>query len=270
MRCIPETSEYRLSEAPFCLVDKAYSDRVNSIRSDAILLGEVNVKMTKQCSRQYRSPIREQQANQTKDKICDAAERLLLSNGYAKMTVSAIAQEAGVSTQTVYAVFGSKRGIIATTLDRAVRTSNIFEMHQHSLTSANIYEAMRLTAELVRQVHEQERPIFDLLRGAGALDPELALIENKRECSRKDIATDHLVQLLANAGPGTLRQDLSLTKAGDIFWSLTDRCIYKRLIQECNWESAEYANWLYETLTHSLLEHPAPADKLNPFSVSSF
>lgn len=73
----------------------------------------MTVKMEKHTARKYSSPIRERQANQTRTNILDATQRLFLERGYAKTTVEAIAQEAGVAKQTVYAVFRSKNGIVA-------------------------------------------------------------------------------------------------------------------------------------------------------------
>ena len=53
--------------------------------------------MEKHTARKYSSPIRERQANQTRTNILDATQRLFLERGYAKTTVEAIAQEAGVA-----------------------------------------------------------------------------------------------------------------------------------------------------------------------------
>ena len=138
----------------------------------------MTVKMEKHTARKYSSPIRERQANQTRTNILDATQRLFLERGYAKTTVEAIAQEAGVAKQTVYAVFRSKNGIVAELLDRAVFTERVFELHDRSLETANIHEALKLTAQLVLQVHESQSPVFDLLRGAGMLDPQLARVQN--------------------------------------------------------------------------------------------
>lgn len=98
--------------------------------------------MEKHTARKYSSPIRERQANQTRTNILDATQRLFLERGYAKTTVEAIAQEAGVAKQTVYAVFRSKNGIVAELLDRAVFTERVFELHDRSLETANIHEAL--------------------------------------------------------------------------------------------------------------------------------
>ena len=152
--------------------------------------------MEKHTARKYSSPIRERQANQTRTNILDATQRLFLERGYAKTTVEAIAQEAGVAKQTVYAVFRSKNGIVAELLDRAVFTERVFELHDRSLETANIHEALKLTAQLVLQVHESQSPVFDLLRGAGMLDPQLARVQNDLRCVNRDRQETHVRFLL--------------------------------------------------------------------------
>lgn len=156
----------------------------------------MTVKMEKHTARKYSSPIRERQANQTRTNILDATQRLFLERGYAKTTVEAIAQEAGVAKQTVYAVFRSKNGIVAELLDRAVFTERVFELHDRSLETANIHEALKLTAQLVLQVHESQSPVFDLLRGAGMLDPQLARVQNDLRCVNRDRQENHVRFLL--------------------------------------------------------------------------
>lgn len=58
-------------------------------------------------TRTYSSPLREQQALQTRRRILDAATRVL-SEGAAGMTIPAVAKEAGVAVPTVYRHYGSK------------------------------------------------------------------------------------------------------------------------------------------------------------------
>lgn len=213
--------------------------------------------MEKHTARKYSSPIRERQANQTRTNILDATQRLFLERGYAKTTVEAIAQEAGVAKQTVYAVFRSKNGIVAELLDRAVFTERVFELHDHSLETANIHEALKLTAQLVLQVHESQSPVFDLLRGAGMLDPQLARVQNDLRCVNRDRQENHVRFLLRGR---RLKEGIDMGMALDVFWCLTSRDLYRMLVQERGWSGETYANWLYEMLANSLLhvseEHP--------------
>lgn len=208
--------------------------------------------MEKNPARKYSSPIRERQANQTRANILDAAQRLLLAKGYARTTVEAIATEAGVSKQTVYAVFRSKSGIVAELLDRAVFTDRLFELHDRSLETADVHEALRLTAQLVLQIHESQSPVFDLLRGAGVLDPELARIQHDRRCCHRDEQEQHVRFLLRGR---RLKEGITISMALDVFWCLTSRDTYRMLVQERGWPGETYVRWLYEMLACSLLDH---------------
>ena len=68
--------------------------------------------------RQNQPTLRQRQAEATRKMIVSAAQSLFLEHGYTGTTIEAIAEQAGVATSTVYAVFGSKRGIL-----RAIRNS---------------------------------------------------------------------------------------------------------------------------------------------------
>jgi len=65
--------------------------------------------------RAYNSSRRKEQALQTRRQIVEAARSLFIARGYAGATIEAIAQEAGVAPETVYAAFGNKRAILAKT-----------------------------------------------------------------------------------------------------------------------------------------------------------
>src|SRR5205823_14628627 len=69
--------------------------------------------------RPYRSLVRQRQAGDTRRRIVEATRQLLQREGYAGMTIEAIAQRAEVSAQSVYAIFTSKTGILIALLDKS-------------------------------------------------------------------------------------------------------------------------------------------------------
>src|ERR1044072_9021567 len=75
-----------------------------------------DVKMDK---RPYHSPLRQEQALATRQRILDAALDLFGAQGYGSTSIASIAREAGVVPETIYATFGSKRGIIDGLTERA-------------------------------------------------------------------------------------------------------------------------------------------------------
>jgi DNA-directed RNA polymerase specialized sigma subunit len=88
--------------------------KVCSIEIQNLKNTQRDVNMITEKGRKYVSPAREQQALATKNRILDSAEKLLIEKGFAAaMTVAEVAQRAGISPQTVYAVFSSKAGILS-------------------------------------------------------------------------------------------------------------------------------------------------------------
>ncbi len=62
-------------------------------------------------------PADEAQARQTRRTILTAAGKLFVDPGYAATPLTAVAAEAGVAIQTVYAAFGSKRQLLSELID---------------------------------------------------------------------------------------------------------------------------------------------------------
>src|SRR5262245_54365824 len=71
--------------------------------------------------RAYRSQRRQQQAEQTRGRILDAAAELFVAGGFAATSVAAIAARAEVSAETVYQAFGSKPALLDAVVRRAAR-----------------------------------------------------------------------------------------------------------------------------------------------------
>ena len=63
-------------------------------------------------TREYRSQLRSQQAEQTSNRILEATLRVM-AGGVASVSIPAVAREAGVSVPTVYRHFGTKSDLLA-------------------------------------------------------------------------------------------------------------------------------------------------------------
>ena len=94
-------------------------------------------------------------ASDTREKILDAAERLLGRFGYRKMTVDDIAAEAGIGKGTVYLSFPSKEEAVLGTVDRLI--DNVCaELESIAATDQPVAErirAMLLARVLIRFEH---------------------------------------------------------------------------------------------------------------------
>lgn len=61
-----------------------------------------------------------EQAQDTRQRILDAAAGLFVANGYTGTTVIAVAAEAGVVPATIYGTLGGKRGLLEGVIDMTI------------------------------------------------------------------------------------------------------------------------------------------------------
>jgi AcrR family transcriptional regulator len=200
--------------------------------------------------RPYQSPVRQRQADDTRARIAAAARKLLEEHGYAGMTMPAIAKKAGVAVATVYAVFGSKTGILSEILDAARFDESYQNLVREAMHTSDPRERLRFPARIARRIYESEHSVLDLLRGAGTVAPTLARSEAERECTRYD-AQAGMIQFLVRSR--TLRPGLDPQHARDILWSLTSRDLYRLLVRERGWTAQQYEDWLADTLVEALV-----------------
>lgn len=199
--------------------------------------------------RGYESPARQRQADETRRRIASVARRLLEETGYAGMTIPAVAKAAGVAVPTVYAIFGSKKGIVSELLDAA----RFGEAYQALLARAKaVTDPMELLAfppRFARQIYESEIPVENLLRGAGMVAPELAAVEDERNCQRYDSQAMVIDRLERTK---LLRARLGRDAARAVLWAMTSREIYRMLVRERGWSGDQYEAWLKNLIRREL------------------
>jgi AcrR family transcriptional regulator len=61
---------------------------------------------------------RQQQGENSREQILDAAERLMAGQGYAATSISHIRKECGLPASSIYWHFGSKEGVLAAVMER--------------------------------------------------------------------------------------------------------------------------------------------------------
>ena len=71
--------------------------------------------------RRYRSARRASQASDTRAAVLSAARELFIREGWQQATIAAIARQADVSVETVYAGFGSKAALLQEVVVASVR-----------------------------------------------------------------------------------------------------------------------------------------------------
>jgi AcrR family transcriptional regulator len=213
--------------------------------------------------RPYTSPLRAEQAQLTRDRILDAAEELFLAGGYGATTITRVARQAGVATDTVYAAFGSKRGILKALMDaRVTGDTDLVPLLDRPGIQATAAEPdrgtrIRFAADGIAAIHQRTRRIDDLMLSAAGTDPELAAIRSDIQQRQRLDGMRHA--LSAIKGTDSLRAGLDDDRAADILWTLTSPDLNRLLIDQRHWTTDQYRHWLADAIERLLFDYSSAA-----------
>lgn len=186
----------------------------------------------------------------TRKRVIDAARRLLVKGAYGTVTMEEISKEAGVSYQTVYAIFGTKVRLAEAMLDGGfLHVEEAVKPLQLARTSADPEVSLRTVARVFRDVYE---PCADLLRftqeaGDPALQEHYQRVQESRLGRLKEV-----VKALDRSG--RLRRDLTTADALDVMWAMTSPDCYTKLVFQRKWKPDRFQEWLATALIDLLLE----------------
>ena len=209
-----------------------------------------DVKMDK---RPYRSPLRQEQAEATRQRILEAGLRLFAARGYSASSISQIALEAGVSTETIYASVGSKRGIIDALLAQ-VDTMRIPDQAREAAAArgGSARAAIEVLAEMATGFWAKHHVLVGVLR-KGIGDPEIGEAWVERQRARRG-----LIHGIVSSWPrGSLPPDLDVRRASDIAWALSSDEMFDLLVGMQGWTTTAYQEWLTSSLMRELLSDAA-------------
>ena len=197
---------------------------------------------------------RARKALATRHRVLDAAEILFVRDGYVATTITAIAEEADVAFQTVYAVFGNKRAILNELLAIRVVDDDVplqsREQWQAIEREPDPRRQLALLAALATQIGNRIAGLYQVLAGAAGSDPEIAELYRKQQQARYQ-DQQRLARSLARKG--ALKEGLPEATATDIMWAIANPNTHYALISERRWTPGQYEQWLAHMLTCALL-----------------
>jgi AcrR family transcriptional regulator len=203
--------------------------------------------------RSYRSEHRREQAEQTRQRVLDAAATLFEERGFNGASVAAIAERAGVSEETVYARFRNKRTLLGELVGRAVRGGDPRPVPEQEGPRAlaaitDQHEQLRLFAADIVLRLERAAPIVAIVSGASRSEPGLAdLLAQLHPVRLKNLAV--LVDALSANAPLRVPAD----QAVETVWALTSPELHQLLVRVRGWTRHRYTHWLAESLDTLLL-----------------
>src|SRR5262245_36454352 len=202
--------------------------------------------------RRYDSPLRRAQAEETRNRILDAALKLFATQGYAATSIASIAREAGVVPETIYATFRSKRGLVDGLAERAAPAGLVTGLHEALAAragdpAAQLEHLAGFAAEFWNR-NDELAAVFRL----GTGDAEIGDFWTSRQAERRVMFGGFL-----EAWPrSVLRKGLNRDQATDLVWALASDELFHLLVRERGWTSRRYREWLARSLREAVLAKP--------------
>ena len=204
--------------------------------------------------RRYDSSRRQEKARQTRAAIVAAARERFLRDGFTATTIAAVADDAGVSVDTIYKTFGGKPGLVRGVYEQGLAGEGPVHAELRSdelqTTEPDSAKVMRGIGRLITEVAPRAAPIMLLVRDAAAVDPEMAALKGELEDQQLERMT-HNARNLARAGH--LRKDVSVEQAGIIMWSFIEPSLYELLVMRRGWSIKKFADFVTTALKAALL-----------------
>ena len=209
--------------------------------------------------RPYRSRIREDQAQLTRDRIVASARQLFLSRGFGRTTVAAVAAAAGVAAETVYAGFGGKRGLMEAIITAAIQdqddTSEDAQWAEQLRALATPQERLRAWAAHTCAHLKDTSPVHAMIRGAADSEPFAAELRIRLLAERLALHATRCRQFLA----GHLRTGLTVEQAAQRYNALLSPDLHHLLTTDMGWPAAQHQQWVTALLQADLLAEQQPA-----------
>jgi TetR/AcrR family transcriptional regulator, regulator of autoinduction and epiphytic fitness len=198
---------------------------------------------------QKKLTYRQRQAQATRSMIVAAAQALFLEQGYICTTIETIAERSGVANSTVYAIFGSKRGILRAIRDSWHERSHIREVMTNTDQSTTPEERVQHLAQATREQWEIGAEVNAIYTGAAAADPRAAAELTQGMVGRREGLQNFARSLEPHLKPG-----IDASHAASILQALCLPEVFDELVRRSGWTVNEYQDWLSKTLENAILK----------------
>jgi AcrR family transcriptional regulator len=192
--------------------------------------------------RSYNSSRRNLQAAQTRYEVIRAAMDRFSETGWAGTTLAAIAEAAGVSIETIYNGFGSKKGLLRAAMDVGVvgDTEPIPYVERQEfldLGKGTLDERVAHGVDIVTNTHARSAGVWQTIVEASSADPEIDAWRLELERNRHLDTGKSLALVLERPVDDQLVM---------MFWILYSPEAYLKLVVDSGMSTEEYKAFLID------------------------
>jgi AcrR family transcriptional regulator len=210
--------------------------------------------------RKYDASGRQARARETQRTVIRAAQKLFVERGYGRTTMADVAEEAGVSVETVYANFRNKPTLLHRVWDITIGGDDeevVFHERPEVIavrTEPDLAKRLMMHAKLSTQTARRMTPFLLAVQGAAGNEPAAA--EMLDEIGRQRLAG---MSVMAKEAKKSGQLAVSEEECRDVVWAFTDGMLWHRLVNERGWTDERFAEWVGNVWVDRLVKKPARA-----------
>jgi AcrR family transcriptional regulator len=205
--------------------------------------------------RSYDASRRREQARARRLDVVLAARDLFERNGFRATTITAVAERAGVSAESVYKGFGTKAALAKAVFDIVLAGDD-----------EPVPIAQRPAMEALREEPDIRRKIAMYIEGLAQRQARSAMVQILIRDGRH--VDDSLVPVWAKLNDeglvgmtmlgrhlldtGQLRDGIDLGEVRDVLWNYLAIDTYERLVLTRGWSLERYTRWLTRAVTNAV------------------
>ena len=197
----------------------------------------------------------------TRQRICEAALRLIVKRGGADVRLADIAKAARVSRQALYLHFKDRAALFLAVAQHADDKRGLPEAIRRLQQAPTGLDALRHLAATRASLNPDIWPLARILDSVRQEDPAAAITLQNRLVARLGACRTIVDQL---ARDGSLRAELEPAIAADLLWAFTSLRTWEDLVLVRGWTAAQYEERLVATLLRLLTNTPTPDGPRRP------
>ena len=180
--------------------------------------------------RSYEQKARAESSAETRRRIIEVTRDLLTRAPLENVSLPAIAAEAEVARSTVYAIFGSREGLMVALAEDLLERGGFARIGQ-ALRGPDVVQAFETSIDVAMELYSQEHAVSQALLSLSAVDRDASSAAARLNFGRRE-GMRKLAQRMHDQG--VLRYDVTVDEAADVLWIITSFETFEQLYRGRN------------------------------------
>jgi AcrR family transcriptional regulator len=178
--------------------------------------------------RSYQQKARAEGAAETRRRIIEVTRDLLTRSPLENVSLPAIAAEAEVARSTVYAIFGSREGLMIALAEDLLDRGGFARIGQ-ALRGPDVVRAFDVSMDVAMELYSQEHAVSQALLSLSAVDRDASSAAARLNFGRREGMRKLAERMQAQ---GVLRDDVTVEEAADVLWLITSFETFDQLYRD--------------------------------------